>query len=73
MKKYFVTAAVVIAAVAGVTCYNYESDNELSDLAKKNVKALAGDKLENYECIPPYTYFCGYEGSIRLPGVKYKL
>lgn len=34
MKKYFVTAAVLIAGVAGTTCYNYESDNELSDVKK---------------------------------------
>ncbi|MDO4216273.1 MAG: hypothetical protein Q4D12_10255 [Bacteroidales bacterium] len=43
MKKFLISAAVVIAAVAGTTCCNYESDNELSNLAKKNVKALAYD------------------------------
>ena len=46
MKKMYLFAAVVIAAVAGTVCYNHERDNELSDLAKKNVKALALDGIE---------------------------
>lgn len=46
MKRLFLFTAIVIAAVAGTVCYNHESDNELSDLAKKNVKALALDGIE---------------------------
>ena len=46
MKKIFLSAAVVVASVAGTVCCNHESDNELSDLAKKNVKALALDGIE---------------------------
>lgn len=45
MKKAFLFAAVVIAAVAGTFCYNHESDNEMSETAKANVKALAKDEL----------------------------
>ncbi|MDO4216455.1 MAG: hypothetical protein Q4D12_11185 [Bacteroidales bacterium] len=30
MKKVVFFAAVVVAAVAGTTCYNHESNNELS-------------------------------------------
>ena len=42
MRKLLCSSAfVLIAAVAGTTCYNYESENELSDLAKKNVDMAA--------------------------------
>ena len=43
MKKMYLFAAVVIAAVAGTICYNHESDSQMSDMAKENVKALASD------------------------------
>lgn len=44
MKKILLSAAVVFAAVVGAFCYSSESrnENEMSDLAKANVKALAG-------------------------------
>lgn len=42
MKKYFFSAALVFAAVAGAYCYNQKSESEMSDIAKANVKALAG-------------------------------
>lgn len=52
MRKLLCSSAiVVIASVAGVTCYNHESDNELSDLAKKNVKALAKDGIVEIEAL----------------------
>lgn len=52
MRKLLCSSAiVVIAAVAGTTCYNHESDNELSDLAKKNVKALAKDGIVEIEAL----------------------
>lgn len=45
MKKSLFVAAAIIAAVAGVTCYNHEQENEMSDMAKENLKALAADDL----------------------------
>ena len=49
MKKLFLCAALVLAAVAGTVCYNTESrnENEMSDLAKANVKALAEEEENN--------------------------
>ena len=47
MKKYFVTAAVVVAAVAGTVCYNSEKEEEMSDLAKANAKALADTDIRD--------------------------
>ena len=43
MKKIFLSAALVLAAVAGTVRYynENENENEMSDLAKANVKALA--------------------------------
>ena len=48
MKKIFFSAAVLLSAVAGYTCYNNvsESDDELSDLAKANLEALANVNAE---------------------------
>lgn len=57
MKKICLFATVLIAAVAGTICYNYESDNELSDLAKKNVKALASDEKDK-DCIDSPRSIC---------------
>ncbi len=58
MKKILISAAVVIAAVAGVTCYNHESEVEMSDMAKANVRALADNKpdhpqwdCDSYSCV----------------------
>lgn len=51
MKKICLFATALIAAVAGTICYNYESDNELLDLAKKNVKALAKDGIVEIEAL----------------------
>lgn len=48
MKKIFLSAALVLAAVAGAFCYNSESENEMSDLAKANVKALAENQKACY-------------------------
>ena len=49
MKKVIFCAAVAFAAVAGTFCYNSESrnENEMSDLAKANVKALAEEEENN--------------------------
>lgn len=52
MKKIFLSAAVVIAAVAGTFCYNnHESEVEMSDMAKANVKALAKDGIVEIEAL----------------------
>ena len=54
MKKVILYAAVAFAAVAGTVCYNSESGNEnemLSDLAKANVKALAGTNAVELPCV----------------------
>lgn len=48
MKKILFSAAVAFAAVAGTVCYNSESKNEMSDLAKANVKALAENQKACY-------------------------
>lgn len=50
MKKAFLFAAVVIAAVAGTACYNHEQENKMSDLAKENVKALAQARGVEKQC-----------------------
>lgn len=47
LKRLFLFVAVVIAAVAGTFCYNHEKEEEMSDLAKANVKALAMDDKDN--------------------------
>ncbi|MCQ2239971.1 MAG: NVEALA domain-containing protein [Bacteroidaceae bacterium] len=43
MKRFMLCAVVLFAAVAGYNCYNNSSasDDEMSDLMKANVKALA--------------------------------
>ena len=43
MKKIIFSAAVLFAAVAGYNCYNNSSasDDEMSDLMKANIEALA--------------------------------
>ena len=43
MKKLLFSAALLFAAVAGYNCYNRASsnDDEMSDLMKANVEALA--------------------------------
>ena len=47
MKKIFLSAALVLAAVAGTVRYynENENENEMSDLARANVKALAGIEI----------------------------
>ena len=50
MKKVILYAAVAFAAVAGTVCYNSESENEMSDLAKANVKALGGTNAVEIPC-----------------------
>lgn len=53
MKKLLLSIAVAFAAVAGTVCYNSESrnENEMSDLAKANVKALASINAEYSSCL----------------------
>ena len=54
MKKLILCAAVVLAAVAGTVYYHSESrnENEMSDLARANVKALAEEvKPSDSDCI----------------------
>lgn len=46
MKKAFLFAAVVISAVAGTVCYNHQAEEEMSDMAKANVEALAKTNVE---------------------------
>lgn len=46
LKRLFLFVAVVIAAVA-VNCFNHEKEEDMSDLAKANVKALAMDDKDN--------------------------
>lgn len=43
MKKLLLSAALLFAAVAGYNCYNNSnaSDDEMSDLMKANIEALA--------------------------------
>ncbi|MCQ2239881.1 MAG: NVEALA domain-containing protein [Bacteroidaceae bacterium] len=54
MKKIIFSAAVLFAAVAGYTSYNNSnaSDDEMSDLMKANIEALAsapyGCHMNNY-------------------------
>lgn len=56
MRKYFLFAAVAFAAVAGYTCYSNssESNDEMSEMARTNMEALASDA----EGIPPT--FCSH-------------
>jgi hypothetical protein len=71
-KKIF--GAALITAMAITAGWNFnQSKNEmrLSELALTNVEALANGESGNYDCIKPYTYTCSYEGSYKLPGVKY--
>lgn len=42
MTRYLLLAVVLITAVCGSFYYNQEKESELSDLAKANIKALAG-------------------------------
>ena len=62
MKKLFLCAAVVLAAVAGTFCYNSESrnENEMSDLAKANVKALAEEGSRSC-CLNYYVWECSVD------------
>ena len=48
MKKLLFSAAVLFAAVAGYNCYNNASasDDEMTDLVKANIEALANVNLE---------------------------
>ena len=43
MKKFMLSAVVLFAAVAGYICYNNSnaSDDEMSELMKANIEALA--------------------------------
>lgn len=52
MKKIIFSAAVLFAAVAGYTSYNNSSvsDDEMSDLMKANIEALAGAPV-NAKCV----------------------
>lgn len=50
MKRLFLFTAIVIAAIAGTVCYNHDSDNELSETAKANIKALADNRDDNEAC-----------------------
>lgn len=56
MKKVIFCAAVAFAAVAGTVCYNCESrnENEMSDLAKANVKALAIEENRTQMCFSTF-------------------
>lgn len=56
MKKTLLSAAVVFAAVVGAFCYSSESrnENEMSDLAKANVKALAIDENRTQMCFSTF-------------------
>lgn len=60
----------VIVVAAGWQISQNENEVKLSTLISNNVEALASSE-GNYECIKPYTNTCGYEGNIKLPGVKY--
>lgn len=53
MKKFMLSAAVLFAAVAGYTCYNNSnvSDDEMSDLMKANVRALAYGDGSREDCM----------------------
>lgn len=48
MKKIILSAVALFAAVAGYNCYNNSSaaDDELSELAKANLEALANVNAE---------------------------
>lgn len=50
MKKLLFMVVLIIAAVAGVTCYNNEKEEEMSDLAKANAKALAQARGVEKQC-----------------------
>lgn len=60
--------AAALALVAGVTAYNAQNKEELSDLALENIEALAGDESGtggNYEYSDgfPQSFICGIKVS----------
>ena len=76
MKRNIIKS-IMVAVFAIFAGYNVYQANvkteELSDIMMANVEALAqNENNKNYDCIPPYDkYTCSYEGSIKLPGIKY--
>ena len=73
MKKIFnVFLMSVFILGIGYGVYDSYKVESVSDIDLANIEALAGNESGNYDCIAPYTYTCGYEGSIKLPGIKYK-
>ena len=65
MKKVFFSVAVLFAAVAGITGYNRASvtDDELSELAKANLEALANVNLEQQCFLEKKHWSCKPENS----------
>lgn len=61
MKKVILCAAVAFAAVVGAFCYNNESENEMSDLARANVKVLAENVVVVIPCVPLKGKTCDFE------------
>ena len=53
MKKLILSAVVLFAAVAGYNCYNNGSsnDDEMTDLMKANVRALAYGDGSREDCM----------------------
>ncbi|MCQ2239974.1 MAG: NVEALA domain-containing protein [Bacteroidaceae bacterium] len=60
MKKFMLSAVVLFAAVAGYNCYNNSSaaDDELSELAKANLEALANVNLEQPCYLNNKSWYC---------------
>ena len=78
MMKNIIKVAFVaaIAMVSGITVFNVQKSEVLSDIALSNVEALAyhvesGD--EEYECEAPFNAVCSIELGVELKGYRLDL
>lgn len=71
MKKIFnVFLMSVFILGIGYGVYDSYKVESVSDIALANIEALAGNESGSYDCIAPYTYTCGYEGSINFQALN---
>lgn len=73
-KLFKAMGIVAVAIIMGYNVHLAQAEKSvMSDIMIENIEALSqNENNQNYDCIPPYDkYTCSYEGSIRLPGIKY--
>lgn len=67
MKKIFsVFLMFVFILSMGYAVYDSYKVEPVSDTVLANIEALADNESSNYDCIAPFTYTCGYEGTINF-------